>query len=283
MKKSTRTIYGDALQAAKNLGKPHVIVPKTTLNEKFQVLADTLPNEDEIPGVRYYTIGNGGYRVTIGPKNRPLIDPIDRDPRWAALYNHLPFVCRPINNDLTLEQRKNYRLRQIVTLPEGRHVMYWAKVFSIEDFNVNMEITVGGVTKPFVPDSSVLNPTPPALSTGGVTKTSDGYVEATAPLELVFNAFDVAELINACKIIYNDEREAVVNEIGWGAAVDRVVTITGANGLPAQMTEAIGFQLVNTMSADHNVAQNNQGFIKDLEMGSAEPLPIGANTNIVAA
>lgn len=281
MKKITRTIYGDALQAAKNLGIPHVIVPKTTLNEKFKTQAGVLPAEDEIPAVRYYTIGNGGSRLTMGPNGRALPDPIDHDPRHGALYNHLPFVLRPIANDLTMEQRKNYCLRTIEQLPEGTFVAYWAKRIDLTDVAVGMELTVAGVTKPFVPDTGVLNPTPPALNNTGVNATSDAYVEVSAPLELVFNEFDVNELVNACKILYNDEREAIVNEIGFGAAVDRQVNITTSGGLPAQMLEAIGFQLVSIVSADHNVAQNNQGFIKDIELGSAEPLPVGVNVNAV--
>lgn len=282
MKKITRTIYGDALQAAKHMGVAHVVVPKTTLNEKFDVQADILPASGEIPANRYYVIGNGGHRISLSANNRPITDPIDHSATDAALYNHLPFVLRSVANDLTSEQRKDYALRKPVTIDGANYYAYYLKRLPVADVEISMEITSGGISKPFVPDTSNLNPTAPSINSTGTTTTSDAYVSVAAPVVLDFNEFDTAELINACKILYNDEREAIVSEIGICSGVDKLVTITTTGGLPTQFQEVIACQVSTFISADHNLAQNNEGFVKDLELGCAEALPAGSTTNVVS-
>lgn len=282
MKKITRTAVGDALQAAKHLGVAHVIVPKTTLNEKFDIQSGILPAAGEIPATRYYAIGNGGHRITLSANNKPITDPIDHSAADGALYAHLPFVLRPVANDLTSEQRKNYHLRKPVTVGGANYYGYWLKPLPVADVEITMEVTAGGITKPFVPDSSNLNPTPPTIASTGTTPTSDAYLSVAAPVVLDFNEFDTTELINACKILFNDEREAIVSEIAICSGVEKLITITTTGGLPAQFKEVIACQVTTFISADHNLAQNNQGFIKDLELGCAEALPAGSTTNVVS-
>lgn len=283
MKTTTRTVYGSALQAAKYLGLKHVIVPKTTLNEKFDINATATLADGEIPATRFYCIGNGGHRPVVGADGVGYTDPIDHDASHAALYKHLPFVVRPVANDLTLEQRKNYCLREQKTISGAQYFVYWAKRFDVGSSVVTMQKTVGGITVPFVPDSTVLNPAQPAIAATGTTTTSDASLSASVPVTIEFNAFDVTELLNACNILFGNERLAIVSEIALVSGVDRMVTVKTTGGASVQFNEVIAAQVGAFISSYHDVSQNSEGFIKDLELGEVEPLLTGVSTNVVNA
>ena len=105
MKTITRTIMGSALQSALLLGIRPQILPFTTLNEKFGVLADAKLNEGEVPHLGYFAIGNGGHRNRVGGDGTPYSTPHHRVSSHAALYRHLPFVLRPVDNDLSVSER----------------------------------------------------------------------------------------------------------------------------------------------------------------------------------
>lgn len=283
MKTTTRTVLGSAMQAAKYIGIPHVIVPKTTLNEKWNIAANMTLLEGEISATRYYGIGNGGHRLVVGANDIAYTDPIDHDASHFALYKHLPFVIRPVANDLTLEQRKQYAMRTQMTIGGAQYYVYWLKRLPVSESVVVMEKTVDGITVPFIPDTSNLNPVPPQIGNTGTTPTTDAYLTASTGITVEFDAFDVAELINACKILYDNEQLAIISEMSLVAGVDRVVPIKTTNGASAQFTEVIAAQTVSILSCYHNITENSEGFIKVLDLGEAEPLITGLRTNVVRA
>src|SRR5574343_1642511 len=172
MKSVIRTIYGAALQTAQLLNLPHVIPPHSTLNEKFNINAAMTIPDTEIPHIRYVGIGNGGHRVVVGSNNISYNQPIQHLPRHAGLYNQLPFVLRPITNDLTPQERNKYRLRTILQHGGVSYAAYYLKTIDLTNSVVDMEYyTVeNGITtsSTFAPNSSDLNPTPPDLSSTGV-------------------------------------------------------------------------------------------------------------------
>lgn len=284
MKTTTRTVYGAALQAAMLLGVQHVIVEKTMLNEKFDVFPNLRPNPNEIPAMRYYAIGNGGHEFISGADGIAFTNPIDHSPKDAALYKHLPFVLRPLASDLTVEQRRNYAMRVILQIDGAYYVAYYLKRLPVKNSQVGMFDTriVDGVevTTPFIPDSSHLNPVKPVLPPTGATQTTTASVSAVSPLTLEFNEFDVAELRRACKTLFDDERYAIISEMSLVSGIDRQLTTNNING-QIQFNEAIVAQCCVHLSCYHNVAENSQGFIKELELGEAEPLLTGGNSQII--
>ena len=283
MKTTTRTVLGSALQAAKFLGLPHVIVPKTTLNEKWNIAANMTLAEGETPAVRFYGIGNGGHRLVVGANDIAYTDPIDHDASHFALYKHLPFVVRPVNNDLTLEQRKNYGMRTQMAIGGAQYYVYWLKRIPVDASVVRMEKTVDGITVPFIPDSSNLNPTAPSIGNTGTTQTSNAFLSASSAVVIEFTAFDVAELINACQVLFDNEQLAIISEMSLVSGVDRVIPIKTTNGAGAQFNEVIAAQTVSMISCYHNITENSEGFIKELDLGEAEPLITGLRTNVVSA
>ena len=104
---STRTIYNLKLQTCMMFGLPYHPLPNTTLNEKFNIYPyneiDCNYENQNYPRVNGIVIGIGGNEVV----NSDILDlklgkhsPVD-----AALFEHIPFVIRPIENDLTIEMK----------------------------------------------------------------------------------------------------------------------------------------------------------------------------------
>ncbi|MGL4950038.1 MAG: DUF7208 family protein [Anaeroplasmataceae bacterium] len=73
--------------------------------------------------VNYFCIGNGGENP-----NTPyaILDIHDWETR---LYNMVPFRCVPVSNDLSVAERKLYRLRKMIEIDGSQYYAYYAKVF----------------------------------------------------------------------------------------------------------------------------------------------------------
>lgn len=287
MKSIVRTLWGVGLQDSKFLGVKHDILPFTTLNEKLGFEASATLTDSEMPNVRWFAIGNGGHSVTIGANDIPITSPIEHKSTDAALYNHLPFVLRPVLNDLTAEQRKNYGGRTVVTLPDvGKCYAYWLKALDLSDTEVKYykSTTVDGVTTtvPYVPDSSNLNPVKPTISSTTATTSSGTVVYASAGASIKFTAFDIAELLNAAKLLYGDESYAIISEIAICSGVQRKVSGFTAGNSPITYDELVGSQVMVFLSANHLAYEISEGFTKLLDIGEAEALLTGSNDTVVS-
>jgi hypothetical protein len=280
MKILTRTCYGALLQACQLLDVPFVLVPNTTLNEKFQVQAGVAPSTGEMPALNYYCIGNGGHANLTGADGFPYTTPLQHLATDAALYKPLPFIMRPLGQDLDPTTMQQYALRTIITAPSGtQYIAYYAKRLNIASSGVEpsmtLNTTTNGVTstQPFVPTSNNLNPTPPPVSSSGVVTTNGSYITSSAIIDINFDANDVAELINCCQILFNNELYAVISEIGLCSGVDQLVTVP-ANGAQPALTynEAIAVQIMTHVTSYYSVGSSNQGVEIDVQIGATEPL-----------
>lgn len=286
MKNTTRTLYGAALLSAKTLGVPHVIVPKTTLNEKFEIAAAVLPEPNVYPSVRYYAIGRGGHDYQKDLEGDSFNKIVDHQPTDAALYKHMPFVLRPVENDLTQAQREAYRGRRPETHFGRNYYAYYLKPLDLGNDPIEMTITVvvdgQEITKPFIPDSSNLNPLPPAVPPTGSIPSSTAYGSVVRPLTIVFNEFDVSELLNAANILFEGNlSKAIISEIALVSGVDTLLTGKTTGGANVQYKEVIGAQVNAFFSTLHDISANNEGFIKELDLGDNEPMLTGIAQSII--
>ncbi len=122
-----RTVYGSALQTAKQLGLPYDVKANSTLNEKFGILSSVSLASDDIPNMRYFVIGNGGHQMTIGANNIAKPEPIQHLATDAALYNQIPFVLREPENDLSPSERLKYALRRSETHQGRPYYAYYLR------------------------------------------------------------------------------------------------------------------------------------------------------------
>lgn len=270
-----RTVYSSYLQTCSLLNLPFELKANTTLNEKFNVQSKVAPTADQDPSLGYFAIGNGGHRYITGADGISVPEPVQHRATDAALFNHLPFVLREPQLDLTPAQRANYALRKQVTYNGKSYWAYYLKRFTRDNVKAAMEYRVvnNGVTvvSPFVPNASNLNPTPPDLSTSGVNVVTGDYVAATAKFELNLTAEDVVELLHAAEVIYDNDAYAIISEIALCTGVDKVVSVPGVSG-NFNFNEAIAVQVATFCSIHSAVKFSQNGLQIVLDVGSAEPL-----------
>lgn len=272
----TRTIYGSYLQTCLTLRRPFVLKEHTTLNEKFGIQDGVAPAANIYPALDYWCIGNGGMSITVNGDNLIKKNAIQHRGTDAALFNHLPFVLRETNNDLTSSERIKYRLRREEVHAGRSYYAYYARKIDLTTAVVGMEyITVTeGVESltPFVPNTGHLNPSPPILSNSGSNIVSGDMTSITTPITLPFSLDDTKEFLDVCRILYGDDSYATISEIALVSGVDKVVSVSGSGGSSFNFTEVIAAQVNSHLIADYNMKFLSNSLNVDLDVGSTEPL-----------
>ena len=274
MNNINRTVYGSFLQTCQLMKLKFTMMPSSTLNEKFNIQNGTTVAAGEIPGVGYYAIGNGGHKyVSIDGISRP--EPLQHLATDAALFNHIPFVLRPTSNDLTQAERSKYGLRKLETHSGESYYAYYLRRLSTADITASTEyrIVANGSTtvSTFVPNASNLNPVPSELATSGTNAVTGDYVASSAKLPLTFTADEVSELLNVAKVLYKDEKFAIISEVAIVSGVDKVVQVQSTSGT-INFNEVIGAQVYSFYNTHMDMAFLNTGLTMLLDVGSTEPL-----------
>jgi hypothetical protein len=265
---SNRTVYGAYLQTCQLLGLPFDLKPNTTLNEKLGIQESATLNQSEMPHVRYFCIGNGGHDVkSAGGKSIPVA--LQHRPSDPVPFSLIPFVLRQVDDDLNATQRQRYALRRTKSYNGVNYFEYSARRIDITGVTAKMyyhEVDVGTTTvTEFTPDASNLSPVPPDLS-------NTDYLTASARLTLMMDDFDIAEIINAVKIIYGDEDLAIISEIGMCSGVDRVVSTVTTGNATINFNEVVGCQIHSHMKGIHLLQFVNKELGKNYDVGATEPL-----------
>lgn len=275
MEKSTRSALGALLQTAQKFGKPLEIVKNSTLNQKFGVFEDILPDPTDDLAVRYVAIGNGGHRTEVGKDNLALFNSIPHMPRHTSLYKHMPFIMRPADNDLIAAERVNYRLRKEIDINGTRYAAYYLRKLDLLNTTPTLEyrtVVDGAVTStPWEPSLDDLNPTPPLINPNQVMTTGDDYIAATARVPLVFTEAETSELINVATILYGDPGYAIISEVALCSGIDKLLS-GSFNGVSMNYTEAIGVQVNDFLATLFVAPFQTKGVTIDLDAGSVEPL-----------
>ena len=275
MQKIVPTQLSNYLQVSSFLDTPFQQFEDTTLNQKFDIQAGALLPPGSRPALKFYTIGIGGHGYTMGPNSIPLSQVIDHSSGDAGLYQHLPFVLRPINDDLTAGERSRYCLRKIIEVDGTNYVAYYGK-------RLNMTGVIPKMTKRTIVDDQTvieeyvyteanLSPTPPEIPNTGAVTTSNEYLATSAVIPMPFTEADVAELYNVAEILFGDRRMAVISEFGFCTAVDADVSINTPTGA-VTFKETICAQIATIISGHYEMIYNSKGFVFNLEVGAVQPL-----------
>ncbi len=273
----TRTIYASALQSAQVLGIPYDIVDNTTLNEKFGILDGTHPTEG-YPTMQYLAIGRGGHRNASGADGASLTRLNTHRASDAALFRHLPFVLREVDNDLTAIERANYALRREETIDGVTYVAYYLMRIN----NANVDIDYNRVivsdgdqsTVPYTPSSSDLNPTPIEASSTGINVSDGEYLTASAGITLNFTANIINEIVNAAKIIYGEEEYATLSEIALVTGQDYTHSAVNDEGGSFTYPEVIAAQVNTHITLHQQLWLLNNSLTLEFNLGGTESLAI---------
>lgn len=272
MEPVVRTIYGAYLQTCKLLEANFQVLPNSTLNQKFNIFPSEMPLANQYPRLRYIAIGNMGSTYDTLSNNQIVVNPIPHQPRHASLYNHIPFIVRPINNDLTATQRANYRLREIRTIGNDTYVIYWLKAIDLSSLQVQTELrnvqNSVVTTTPFTPSPQDLNnPQPPTQTSHNFNDPDGDYLVASARLTFSLNQNEVQEIIDAVNLLFGDPRLAIINEIALVTGIDRQLTVSNTT-----YTEVVCAQISAFISQFHALTVNTTQVNIELDVGSVEPL-----------
>lgn len=272
----TRTIIGAKLLSALQQGKPYTHVPNTTLNEYFGINPSVLPDNSETPRQRYYCIGMGGHVNRVGSDGGHYTSARKHRPTDFGLYTPLPFLLRPVGEDLDTNARRRYALRKLVTINGETFIAYYLKRVDLDDRPVEMlhNTTVDGVTTtvPFIPSQNNLFPTPADPPVNGAITTDGNTLTTTSIQVLDFSPQDAAELMNVAMIMYGNPERALVSEIGLVAASDKIVSVTDPGQASFNMNEAVSAQIITHITGLWPVAFNSQGFDLGVDVGGTEPM-----------
>ncbi len=271
-----RTIYGNGLQTAMFNNAEHQIQEHSTLNEKFGVLATE--NPDSNPTLGYYAIGRGGHKNYTGADGQALVKSRPHRARDAALFKHLPFVMREMDNDLDANERAKYAIRTVEQFAGVDYYCYYLKRVGSGLQPIRYEhsvVTENGVdTVSFQPTQADLNPTPVDIPPEGVTPGTGETLSVSTTFEIDFNATDAENLKQVCRIRHNDEAYAVVSEIAICSGQDFNISVQPPAGNPYSMLEARGVQVSVFVSCMYPMAFANNGFNLKIDLGASEPLAV---------
>ena len=277
METNNRTIFGSYLQACQYTGSGFLVPNYTTLNQRHDIYKDEAVGVLDIPTIGYVGIGNGGHVAKTGANGFSGLDVVRHKADHAGLYNQLPFVLRRPDNDLTSQERSQYRLRGTVTYGETLYVAYWLKRLDLTNTIPTMtRVSVteeGTVTIPFVPtEKELFNPTKPVLSPGGVNVTTGEYLTVTGQVPFTMDSSDLEEFDNVISIIYDDPSYGIISEIAVCSGIER--SLPGVfDGVTMNYDEVIAVQVCNFLNCCFLTSQYNAtGINIIMDIGATESL-----------
>jgi len=276
---NTRTGFGSVSQLANWLGcpQPAEYINGATLNAKLQIQQGQGLGTGETTRLVGIMLGVGGLTYSTATNGRTRQSTVPHKPVDGAPFEILPLCVRDIGNDLSVTERQRYALRQIKNINGVDRIIYNARRMSFRESVIKMQerTTINGSTtaRDFAPDASVLNPVPTVVSTENVNPLEGVSLVATARLNLVLDAFDVNEIINAAQIVYGSENDAYVTEVQLLQGVERQVDGgTGQAGQTVSYTELIACQVGQHITSRIFIPDFRDGYSSSYEIGGADPM-----------
>ncbi|WNY40921.1 hypothetical protein [Klebsiella phage YC1] len=283
----TATAFGVKIAIAA-ITKQNVEVEQyTTLNEIHSVLAD------ESLGVKagsdftlkYYGLGVKGSQFIGNDANgiaRMLVN--QHQPIDCNAFYPIPLVVRELSDDLTADERANYRMRVVFTKDSVTYVAYYLRVISFAAFSpsivkITKDPTTGNEDPDvYVPTSDYQHPTPITPNSDGTVPLSNQYVSATGKLDLSIDASGLAELRNACSIMFGDESYAAPNEYYVCTGIDTPSSGQTSGSINVSYTEAVSAIIAYFITETHPRDANANGAIEMFfDIGASAPLLLASS------
>jgi len=261
---SQKTMYGMHLKINMLLGLPHTDLPNTTLNEKFNILPNMPITPGVYPTIKYLTLGIGGNTVT----DSSIYKYSKHRSTDGALFDHIPFIIRPLTSDLVGVERDKYRLRVIETHNSIDYACYYAKVVNtfINRPSLNEVTTTNGITsikEITTNDASILSPAPRVI-TNYLDQTKNTYSVKIAKIGFNLYLSDINEIRDAMTIRLGSIHN--LTEVGVVSGID-TPTATGN-----EVTNATMFYF-SEIDIDTQININNQtDIVRNIEIGGMEPI-----------
>lgn len=276
MEHVTRTLWLSDLQSAMLRGHPYKLRRYTTLNEKFGVLPDETFGSGQYPILNYLAIGRGALMQDVGADGKYYPAIHQHRSTDAALFDHMPFALRRLDDDLPPERRNHFALR---TQTSYHGVAYWAYWLMRSDYSQaevdlllkqKVDENTVNVTE-YQPSEKNLNPIPEDMSESGTNLLAGYSVQASSILDVALDDFAINEIRNASKIITQRADRAIVSELALCTGRSKVINAPTQNGV-FSFQEAVGVQVSAFIKGMYALDFLNRSLRDQLELGISEPL-----------
>jgi hypothetical protein len=260
---SQKTLWALDLSSHQMLGTPYKIMPNTSLNQKFDILPDAEVG-DVYPTIKYFALGVGGADIINDSSlNHSLHKPID-----AALFEHIPFVMRPVTDDLQPEDKLNYRFRTIEIFNGISYACYYLRVIDNTEmksglYEIHTSDDISSLGYFDTNRTDLLNPIPRVVD-NYTTPSENTYVARVVKLLFELSVLEKQYIKDVIDIRFAGNR--ILTEIGVCSGTD-VVTDIG--------TEAKSVQINYFIKVDIDMIEeivNDGAFVRNIEIGGSEPL-----------
>lgn len=279
---STNTLLGNLINKACVTNQKLEIPANTTLNEAYNVRASEsvgVKNGRDFE-LKYFILGVRGSDGLGADANGVTQFRVNQhQPIDGNVFVGIPFIVRPLDNDLDNLTRAKYRIREVRTINGIAYAIYWAKLISFVEYNPQLlkiykdPVTGTEDVKAYIPSSDDLHPTPVELTSSNTVPISNTYVNGSAILNCTLNENDVEELKNACRIVFNDAGYARPNEVGicYGMDSDVEGDIGGGSFISYKesLSTVVGHFVTERSGREAN---NNREIELVFDHGASEPM-----------
>lgn len=283
-KLSTATLSAMRLSSALICGAPVQYPQNSTLNEFYKLMTARQPDPMDRPTLKYLALGNRGHKAESDGEIDDFV-PVGKRQTASGMFSEVPWVLRTLDNDLSDEQRKNYRFRAQVNIKGRNYWAYYLKVLDMRTVKTTDILTVrtNGVPVPedFVYTDADLHPVPGALpdfdyDDDGTVELPDGkYVESGVDIVISWTEFDVQEYMNVAAIMRGSANKSLISEIAMCSGIDTPEPGQSATGSAFSYTEALGVQVLYHISLFVNLAQTNENLGLTIRVGQPAPFFLG--------
>lgn len=294
----TRTAIGGQVLSAIHLGKSHHIYEHSTVHElvndavavPFQPRVPTVGKqecepynaENDVDNIElgYLCIGINGHTSITDSNGITNTLPIAHKATDCGLYQIVPFAVKQLDNDLTDEQRRKYRLRKIIEIDGVLYAAYYLRklhtdetpttvvINSVNDGRVNSSIW-----KPTIAD---LRPTKPNIGYDN----DASYITVVSNVSVTFDEEDIENFLDAMELLYGNSNYAIT-ELGYCTAVDKPIVRqypTAGAQTPSTaisrrgLKEVVGCQIAYFINTVIPASVFNKRFTYTIDLGINEPL-----------
>lgn len=272
------TIYGTVIDTCLRYNLPYTPEPYWTINERYQVHHNTVVPNTAILKHNWYCAGIGG--IDAIPNSNGNLKFIEKPMRTedSGLYTPVPFVVRPIGNDLTPSERLAMRVGGRYKVTGVGNVEYWGyylKKYAIPNTppTIKKLTVVDGTTtiEDFVANSVNNAPQPPVLPVGQANSTNGIYFSPSFLIDLSLPDIEYDEYQAAAEAIYGDIGYGYISEIGMVSGYEASVPLLNASLQPitGSYTEILRATITNRLEL--NIGTSGSGF--ELILDSAAAIP----------
>lgn len=274
---------GTNIMIAKACDQSLNIPPNTTLNEHHEVEASKSLGVKNGGDFRlgYFGVGIKGYQI-VG--NHPVTQiPVNytnqHQPFDQNLFYSIPMCARPLDDDLTQQEREPYRMRTVKIIDGVPTAFYWLHTVGTDEFipktkrGYRNPATGNEVPEDYVYRQESLNPTPIALSSDGTVPLSNTFLMSSGILDLSLSGSQLEELRNVCRLLFGDPSLAAISEyqIVWG--IESTTEGQGAGGTTFRYKELISAVTQYVVSERHARDANANGeIVLKFDLGGAYPM-----------